>query len=224
MRHDDPLPADLLIRTGQSSDLAKVYARWRQVILRSLGRFKGAGIQPEDTLHDAVVKCMGSSAPLTSEDETRAYLHRIVRNGVAQEFRERQAGRRLNAVSLDDPESEAHAMVEPAATSPLYAAAQRERLARLGEALGELSERQRQAFVLMRFDGLTQDEVAARMGISRRMVVKHLARAMAYCEMRVQYASVEQMVHLRKTAKDTNLARDDKDNAPCDGITPAKRR
>jgi RNA polymerase sigma-70 factor (ECF subfamily) len=40
---------------------------------------------------------------------------------------------------------------------------------------------------------LTQDEVAERMGISRRMVVKHLRRAFAYCELRVQYASVEQM-------------------------------
>ena len=42
--------------------------------------------------------------------------------------------------------------------------------------------------MLSRFDGLTQDEVAARMQISRRMVVKHLARAIAYCEVRVHYA------------------------------------
>ena len=53
----------------------------------------------------------------------------------------------------------------------MHAAAHQQRLARLGEALQELPERQREAFVLSRFDGLTQDEVAARMQISRRMVV-----------------------------------------------------
>ena len=51
-----------------------------------------------------------------------------------------------------------------------------------------------------RFDGLTQDEIAARMDISRRMVVKHLARAIAYCEVRVHYATVAQMQQMHRFA------------------------
>ena len=35
--------------------------------------------------------------------------------------------------------------------------------------------------------------MAATMGISARMVAKHLHRAMAYCQLRVQYASLAQM-------------------------------
>jgi RNA polymerase sigma-70 factor (ECF subfamily) len=77
--------------------------------------------------------------------------------------------------------------------SPAAAVEHRQRLARLQDALDELPERQRQAFVLHRFDGDTQDDVAQQMNISRRMVTKHLSRALAYCQLRVQYASLEQM-------------------------------
>ena len=60
-------------------------------------------------------------------------------------------------------------------------------------AMAELPERRREAFVLHSIDGLTQTEVAQRMGISRRMVHNHVTLAMAYCELRVQYGSAEDM-------------------------------
>lgn len=201
MRRDDPLPVGL---SGGAADLAKVYARWSQAFLRGLSRFRAVGISAEDALHDAVVKHLAAQAPLANEDQARAYLHRIVRNGTAHELRERRAGRRLQTVALDEVSAscDADALTGPDEDGPLHQAAQRQRIARLGEALAELPERQREAFVLHRFDGLTQDEVAARMGISRRMVVKHLARALAYCEARVQYASAEQMHRLQWQADD----------------------
>ena len=121
---------------------------------------------------------------------------------MADEFRERQAGRRLRTVSFDEAADDGLAMMSDEASCPMHAAAHQQRLARLGEALQELPERQREAFVLSRFDGLTQDEVAARMQISRRMVVKHLARAIAYCEVRVHYATVAQMQQLHRPAAD----------------------
>jgi RNA polymerase sigma-70 factor (ECF subfamily) len=105
-------------------------------------------------------------------------------------------------VSLDEAEEGVRALAAGDASCPMRAAAHQQRLARLGEALQELPERQREAFVLSRFDGLTQDEVAARMQISRRMVVKHLARAIAYCEVRVHYATVAQMQQLHRPAGD----------------------
>jgi RNA polymerase sigma-70 factor (ECF subfamily) len=55
-------------------------------------------------------------------------------------------------------------------------------------------------------DGMTHDEVAEAMGISARMVSKHLCRAMAYCQLRVNYGSLEQMERLHvhdEEAEDT---------------------
>lgn len=188
MRRDELLPPGL--GAPAESDLAKVYGRFRQAFVRGLGRFRGAGVSAEDALHDAVVRYIAASPPLENEDQARAYLHQVVRNRAAHELREQRAGRSLQTVALDEETTQM--AIDPGA-GPLDAAHQRQRMERLGQALEELPERQREAFVLHRFDGLTQDEVAERMGVSRRMVVKHLARALAYCEARVQYASAEQM-------------------------------
>lgn len=184
------------------STIAKAYARWRLPLLRGLARFKGSIGSAEDALHDGVVKWVAADPALASTDEQGAYLRKTVLNGVADEFRERQAGRRLRTVSFDEAADDGLAMMSDEASCPMHAAAHQQRLARLGEALQELPERQREAFVLSRFDGLTQDEVAARMQISRRMVVKHLARAIAYCEVRVHYATVAQMQQLHRPAAD----------------------
>lgn len=186
------IPAEPMTATP-ASPIGQVYARWRRAFLRGLGRAGGSDTPAEDALHDAVVKCMASNAPLANADETRAYLHKIVSNGMAEEARERQAGRTLRTVPLEEAQAEVESLAAADESDPYHAVAQRQRMARLQQALDELPERQREAFVLHRFDGLTQDEVARRMGISRRMVVKHLGRAMAYCEVRVHYASAEQM-------------------------------
>ncbi|MFD4837390.1 RNA polymerase sigma factor [Achromobacter sp. NPDC058515] len=203
-------PADA--QNENSSAIAKAYARWRLPLLRGLARFKGSIGSAEDALHDGVVKWVAANPALDSADEQGAYLRKTVLNGVADEFRERQAGRRLQTVSLDEAAEGGQAWVAGDASCPMRAAAHQQRLKRLGEALQELPDRQREAFVLSRFDGLTQDEVAARMQISRRMVVKHLARAIAYCEVRVHYATVAQMRQLHRPAGD-NDGRDNNNNS-----------
>lgn len=182
----------------RESVFARAYSLWRGPILRSLTRFKGTPGDSEDVLHDGAVKWIAAEPALDACDQQGAYFRRTVMNAVADEYRERQAGRRLQTLPLADAEDAGHCLATDESQCPLHLAAQRQRLQRLGEALAELPERQREAFVLCRFDGLTQDDVAARMQISRRMVVKHLSRAVAYCELRVRYASLAQMQALHR--------------------------
>lgn len=213
MNGEEPLPVGLPASTATGGELARVYARWRLALLRSLSRLKSPDLPAEDVLHDAVVKFMTAGTALPDDDATRAYLQKTARNTALEALRERSAGRRLQTVSIDDevPAADWQAMAAPVDTGPLQAAARRERVRRLGQALDELPARQREAFVLHRFDGLSQDQVAAQMGISRRMVVKHLGRALAYCELRVRYDSAEQMrrQHPRSAEAGSDPARDD---------------
>jgi RNA polymerase sigma-70 factor (ECF subfamily) len=100
----DTTPASADDQNGNSSAIAKAYARWRLPLMRGLARFKGSIGSAEDALHDGVVKWVAANPALDSSDEQGAYLRRTVLNGVADEFRERKAGRRLQTVSLDEAE------------------------------------------------------------------------------------------------------------------------
>ncbi|WYX09222.1 sigma factor [Achromobacter xylosoxidans] len=93
-------PADAQAENGGA--IAKAYARWRLPLLRGLARFKGSVGSAEDVLHDGVVKWVAANPALDSSEEQGAYLRKTVMNGVADEFRERRAGRRLQTVSLDE--------------------------------------------------------------------------------------------------------------------------
>jgi RNA polymerase sigma factor (sigma-70 family) len=67
------------------------------------------------------------------------------------------------------------------ASDPAGQAELERRLEALERALARLSAKTRLAFILQRRDGCTLDEISERMGISRAMVKKHLAKAVAQC-------------------------------------------
>ncbi|MCF8992215.1 RNA polymerase sigma factor, partial [Pseudomonas carnis] len=71
---------------------------------------------------------------------------------------------------------------------PMAAALRLQRLEQLKEVLAELSPRRREALMLHRFEGLSQAQIATRMGISTSMVEKHIAFALLHCKRRLQPA------------------------------------
>jgi RNA polymerase sigma-70 factor (ECF subfamily) len=103
--------------------------------------------------------------------EPRAFLFEVARNLAQDAWRAR--ARRSSALDGGPGASRI-----PPAPSPDREAEVRQRLRRLARAVEELPPRCREAFTLHKFHGLPHDEVAARMGISRNMVEKHLIRAM----------------------------------------------
>jgi RNA polymerase sigma-70 factor (ECF subfamily) len=61
----------------------------------------------------------------------------------------------------------------------------RSELRRLLQAIADLPPRRREAFVLNRIEGLTYDEVAERMGISRNTVITQIVAALAELDKRL---------------------------------------
>jgi DNA-directed RNA polymerase specialized sigma24 family protein len=77
-------------------------------------------------------------------------------------------------VELDEPERGALA---------------REQLEALVAGLQELPEKCREAFLMFRLDGLSQQQIAARLGVTERMVRNYINEALIYCRMRAEGAS-----------------------------------
>lgn len=192
----DPSANDATDPASPHSQLARLYARWRQPLLRLLrGRLRNPALA-EDATQDVFVR-LASARKCLSADEEQPYLRTVASSVVLDAWRRQGRGQGPVLVALDAPAEHGLALSGHSPACPCETAAQRQRLARLEQAVAELPERQRQAFLLNRIDGMTHDEVAAAMGISSRMVAKHLQRAMAYCALRVRYARVDQMEQLR---------------------------
>ncbi len=169
-----------------------LYTRWRKPLQRMLARYFKSPADIEDASQEVFVRMLSADKRLPV-DEERPYLHQVVRSVAAFAHRTapQQAGVRL--VSVDDCRDEVEALPARDGADHALDDERRQRLARLRDALNELPERQRQAFVLHRVQELTLEQTAERMDITVRMVSRHLSRALSYCEIRVRYASAEQM-------------------------------
>ena len=69
----------------------------------------------------------------------------------------------------------------------------REQADRLLGYLQELPAKCQRVFKLHRFDGVSQQEVGARLGFSERMVRRYVTYAMLYCHLRLEGMSADQV-------------------------------
>lgn len=112
-----------------------------------------------------------------------AYIFTIARH-VAQQHALQSAVIR-GAVDLDEVLSELGAVAE---IDPALEVSAEQSLQELDQALEQLSPKVQATFLFYRRDGMSMDEISARLGISRPMAKKYLVRALA---------------HFRKRLKDT---------------------
>ncbi len=62
----------------------------------------------------------------------------------------------------------------------------RRAMVRLAEIVSSLPEATKQAFLLYYFSQMNYDDIAAELGVSRRTVERHVARAFAHCRTRMK--------------------------------------
>ena len=125
--------------------------------------------QAEDLTHDTFVRVLESDASEVSQP--RAYLHQTARNIAVDAYRraERRAALTLQAVDhaphSGDPEHYMHAI--QLADS-------------IERALVELPLNCRKIFIWQKIEGLTQQEIAVRLGLSKNMVEKYMIRTLRH--------------------------------------------
>jgi len=131
----------------------------------------------EDATHDAVLRYLESDC--AAVEDPAAYLRRSVSNRAVSLHRA-QAVRQT--VALHELAEDLHPATE--------SAEERWRAQRLAQdmlaALAELPADCQETFKLRRLEGLSNGEIALRLGVSRNMVERHMMRAMRHLQDRLQ--------------------------------------
>lgn len=175
---------------ASADQLGHLYARWRAPLARMMRRYFGSPAEVEDATQEVFARLAATGKAIAPADE-QPYLRRAARNVAIDGWRKSAQREGLQRVALEE-ESDEPDLYTDACHTDAHAGHQ-QLLGRLDQAIQELPARQREAFTLHRIEGHTVEETALRMGISTRMVVKHLSRGLAYCQVRVSYASSAQM-------------------------------
>ncbi|MCY1390287.1 putative RNA polymerase sigma factor FecI [compost metagenome] len=132
----------------------------------------------EDVVHDAYVRVLERSGEKPVE-QPRAYLYRTALNLVID-------GHRRNLVRQAEPLEVLDTEEKVFIPSPQTSLDHGQRLEMMQRALAELPQPCRDCFLLRKLEGLSHSQIAARLGISRAMVEKHIVNAMKHCRLRVR--------------------------------------
>ncbi len=132
----------------------------------------------EDVAHDAYLRVLqrAGSEPI---EHPRAFLYRIALNLIIDHHRRHRA-RQSEPLDVLDVE-------EGFVSQELQHDLQfDQRLSLMQKALAELSQPCRDSFLLRKLDGLSHQQIADRLGISRSLVEKHIVNAMKHCRVRMR--------------------------------------
>lgn len=164
--------------SSDGSTVEALYLRHHEALRRFLTRMLRNEDTASDVAQDAYVRLL-RFAPRRLVDDPRAYLFQVAANAARDRIARERArdglvedGAAADAVPCPRPDAEAVALG-------------RERVGLLMEAVDELPPRCREVFLMSRFDHLSNGEIAARLGISRNMVEKHIVKAMLHCRRRL---------------------------------------
>jgi RNA polymerase sigma factor (sigma-70 family) len=163
----------LLLNAGKKSILLETYLVQREALKRFLMARLGVETEAEDLVQELYFR-LDRAAVVADVGNPVAYLYKMAFNLARDHRRERQRSHARDGQWLETRRVMVGA--EPIADQPpadiAYEAKQD--LARIVAALEDLSPQCRRVFMLHKFEGLSHPEIAARVGISRSTVEKHM--------------------------------------------------
>ena len=148
-----------------------------------LSRRLGSDMQARDALHNVYIRLNRGDA--ITADSPRAYLFRMALNAATDDMRSERRTSRLkdvDAMILDLPDNGA---------DPLRAAAARQEVRLLEQALEELTPRRRTILLESRLHGRKLAHIAEKLNLSQRMVEIELKHAVSHCAERLSRPVVQ---------------------------------
>lgn len=159
-------------------DIAGLYSAERGRLRRLIHRLVGNRTTADDLVQQAFEKLLHARSG-SSIENCPAYLTCTARNLAFNHLRNEA---RRSEVAVSDANLSATADEGP---SPETSAIYRCELRWVLSAVAALPPRRREAFILNKFEGMSYDEIAARLGVSRNTVITHIVLALTDLNRRI---------------------------------------
>ena len=161
------------VAKGDQAAFALLFDRHQQSVVRFAVRFVGERAQAEELAQEVFLKLFRSAGSYRPTAKFRTFLFRVTSNTCLNALRRPQAKRETTVAGRDDG-AQVDAR-EPSGPDQALEAKQVE--AAVGRALAAMSERERAAFCMCRFEGLAYKDIADALSATEAAVKSLIHRA-----------------------------------------------
>lgn len=138
--------------------------------------------EAEEVAHEAYMRLCRADKK-THIENLRAFLYRIAINLVTDRYRALKYKRaEVTVDELNEAEEPVYEGINPEQHTAV-----RQQIEVLTEVINDLPPKCREVFIMHRFKQITHTEISRRLGISRQMVEKHVAKAVRRCRERMEH-------------------------------------
>ena len=173
----EPQPAQPATANEHALFVRQLFERYRHALQRYLLGLLRNHAAAEDVVQETYVRLLGVAGLERSDSRARGYLFKVATNLV------RNRRRKRSEQSIDTALPDELASTDD---SPELIVDFEQGLAIVKKALLELKPRCRQVFLLRASEELDYEEIAARLGISKRTVEREMQHALEVCQKRLE--------------------------------------
>jgi RNA polymerase sigma factor (sigma-70 family) len=184
---DDTLGVGKSLSTQSQDFYNKVYKEYSKAIVAFFQRQGYSPDAAQDGLQEVYLRVIRLSEPKQIAEAPKAYLLKVATNVMRSHYRKQAP---INMIKQDILEMDDLPSIEP---SPEHKAQIRQQIEIVKQAVLELSDKQREIFLMHRMDGMTCQQIAGELKIPLRTVQRRLSDAVAFCSIKLrQCAGVTQ--------------------------------
>lgn len=169
------------LKTSDREAFERVFRALHDAIFRYVRSLIQSTALARDITQDVFVSLWDARERLDPSQSLKAYVYRMARNRVYNHHRDQRSRSNKRAQLQADATPEENGPLLPDVQVHTDALA-----SKLESWIEELPDRQREALVLSRFEGLSHDEIATVMDISPRTVNNHIVSALKTIRTRIR--------------------------------------
>lgn len=153
----------------------------REELIRYVRRIVKDDALAHDLIQDVFLSLWGLRESLDPERSLKAYIYQMAKNRAIRHLRDERIHDEKHKIIKDQSQDHTPAHASPDANVDAGSLS-----AKLKNWINELPDRQKEAIMLSRFQGLSHKEIADIMAISPRTVNNHIMRALGHLQSRIE--------------------------------------